>query len=406
MNIIYIAYSCNPYNGTEDKLGWYTPYYASKNNNVTIITKEESRESVEKFIDENKCNNINVHYIDIPIVYKKIYSGSFYSGRQNVWNKRAYLKAQEICRSQKIDLVHQITPVEFRSIGPYGKIENVPFVCGPIGGGEYIPTNLRNYVTGRGRLIEFIRLMANYYYKLKYKINGRFSECNTLLFANYETRDFLISPTKRDQYRVTTELGSLSQITTVSKNTNEIFSILAGGRLIYRKGFDLLFDAIETIPMEYDFNMVLVGDGPLYNHLKSRVNTSEVLRKRISILGKVPHSEMDSIYRASDLFIMPSLRETTGTVILEALENGVPVVTSNLFGAKTVLDDSCGILFDWENNTPACQTLANTIVWCIRNKHIISNMKQGCFKKAMLLSFENKIKQYQKIYMGLNHDSD
>ena len=41
MTIIYIAYSCDPYNGTEDKLGWYIPYYASKDNDVIVITKEE-----------------------------------------------------------------------------------------------------------------------------------------------------------------------------------------------------------------------------------------------------------------------------------------------------------------------------------------------------------------------------
>ena len=340
MNIIYIAYSCNPYNGTEDKLGWYTPYYASENNNVIIITKEESRESVEKYIVENKCNNIVVYYIDIPVIYKKIYSGSFYSGRQNVWNKRAFLKAQEICKAQKIDVIHQINPVEFRSIGPYGKIKNVRFVCGPIGGGEYIPSNLKKYVTGSGRLVEFIRLVANYYYKCKYKINGRFVECDTLLFANSETRDFLIPLAKRAHYRVLTELGSLTQNIDVQKNANETFSILAGGRLIYRKGFDLLLDAIEIIPKEYEFKMVLVGDGPLYSHLKNRINASKILKKRVSMLGRVPHMEMDRLYKASDLFVMPSLRETTGTVILEALENGIPVITANLFGARTILDNS------------------------------------------------------------------
>lgn len=406
MNIIYIAYSCNPYNGTEDKLGWYTPYYASKNNNITIITKKESRESIEKFIDENRCTNISVYYIDIPVVYKKLYSGNFYSGRQNVWHKRAFLKAKEICETQKIDVIHQINPVEFRSIGPYGKIKDVRFVCGPIGGGEYIPNNLKKYVTGAGRLVEFIRLVANYYYKCKYKMNGRFAECDTLIFANSETRDFLIPSAKRDRYRILTELGSLTKKIAIQHNSNETFSILAGGRLIYRKGFDLLFDAIEIIPKEYEFKIVLVGNGPLYAHLKNRINDSEMLKNRVSMIGKVPHMEMDRLYRSSNLFIMPSLRETTGSVILEALENGIPVITANLFGAKTILDKSCGILYDWEYDTPAYQTLANAIEKCIENKNNIFNMKQNCFKKAVSLSFENKVKQYQAIYMEFNRKTD
>lgn len=401
MNIIYIAYSCNPYNGTEDKLGWYTPYYASKNNNVTIITKGESRESVEKFIGENRCTNIAVYYVDIPAVYKKIYSGNFYSGRQNIWNKRAFLKAKEICDTQKIDIIHQINPVEFRSIGPYGKIKDVRFVCGPIGGGEYIPNNLNKYVTGAGRLVEFIRLVANYYYKCKYKINGRFAECDTLLFANNETRDFLIPSAKRNGYKIMTELGSLTQNIDSQINIDNTFSILAGGRLIYRKGFDLLFDAIEIIPKEFAFKIVLVGDGPLYGHLKSRINSSEMLKNRVSMIGKVPHSEMEKLYRSSNIFVMPSLRETTGSVILEALENGIPVVTANMFGARIILDDSCGYLYDWQDEMPAKQTLANAIEWCIQNKNNIAGMKSSCIEKASSLKFASKVKEYQTIYANL-----
>ena len=48
---------------------------------------------------------------------------------------------------------------------------------------EQFPKYIEN-----GWSIEVIRLIANYYYKVKYKINGRFDECDKLLFANFETR--------------------------------------------------------------------------------------------------------------------------------------------------------------------------------------------------------------------------
>ena len=99
MTIIYIAYSCDPYNGTEDKLGWYIPYYASKDNDVIVITKEEQRKSIERYQNNNTCDRIRVIYIDIPTVYKKIYKGGLYSGRQNVWNERAYKKVQQLCKT-------------------------------------------------------------------------------------------------------------------------------------------------------------------------------------------------------------------------------------------------------------------------------------------------------------------
>ena len=46
MNILYIAYSCNPFAGSEDKIGWCVPFESSKTNKVYVITKEEQREPV------------------------------------------------------------------------------------------------------------------------------------------------------------------------------------------------------------------------------------------------------------------------------------------------------------------------------------------------------------------------
>lgn len=68
-------------------------------------------------------------------------------------------------------MIHQITPVEFRSLGNYGKIPNIRFVCGPLGGGEFLPDGLLEYVKGH-KLIEYIRTVANKWCRLKLKLLG------------------------------------------------------------------------------------------------------------------------------------------------------------------------------------------------------------------------------------------
>ena len=142
MNILYIAYSCNPFAGSEDKIGWCVPYESSKTNKVYVITKEEQREPVEKYLQSHPLENIKFYYVDIPNFYKKIFKGFMYSGRLNVWNRRVLPLAKKICADQKIDVIHQITPIEFRAIGDYGKIANIKFVCGPLGGGESLHQNI------------------------------------------------------------------------------------------------------------------------------------------------------------------------------------------------------------------------------------------------------------------------
>ena len=191
MNILYIAYSCNPFAGSEDKIGWCVPYESSKTNKVYVITKEEQRAPVEKYLQSHPLENIKFYYVDIPNFYKKIFKGFMYSGRLNVWNRRVLPLAKKISADQKIDVIHQITPIEFRAIGDYGKIANIKFVCGPLGGGESLPNGLKDYAKGH-EIIEVVRSGINRWYRFKLRITGKLNRCDYIMFANKETQEFLV----------------------------------------------------------------------------------------------------------------------------------------------------------------------------------------------------------------------
>mgnify|MGYP001622939106 CR=1 FL=1 len=191
MNILYIAYSCSPENGSEDKIGWCVPCESSKTNKVYVITKEEQRKPIEKYLRGHHLTNIKFYYVDIPNFYKNIFKGFMYSGRLNVWNKRAFPLVNRICKEKKIDIIHQITPIEFRAIGDYGKIKNVKFVCGPLGGGESLPIGLRDYVKGH-EIIEIIRSLINRWHRFKLRSTGKLNRCDYIMFANKETQEFLM----------------------------------------------------------------------------------------------------------------------------------------------------------------------------------------------------------------------
>jgi hypothetical protein len=191
MNILYIAYSCCPYAGSEDKIGWNVPLECAKSNKVFVITKEEHRESINKYLAEHELKNIQFYFVDIPNIYKKVCKGFLYSGRLNRWHKNVLPIAKQICKEKHIDIIHQITPIEFRAIGNYYKIKNIKFVCGPLGGGESIPTGLSSYAKGH-KMVELVRTAVNNYCRLKLRLSGKLKKCDYIMFANYETRDYLI----------------------------------------------------------------------------------------------------------------------------------------------------------------------------------------------------------------------
>ena len=67
MNIIYIAYCCAPYNGSEASIGWETPLHSSKYNEVWLITVPESKPYIEKYMKSHVVDgNLHINYVDIP----------------------------------------------------------------------------------------------------------------------------------------------------------------------------------------------------------------------------------------------------------------------------------------------------------------------------------------------------
>lgn len=399
MNIMYIAYSCDPYNGSEDKIGWNVPVESAKTNNVYVITKEEQRRSIEKYLSEHMLENIEFYFIDIPKFYKKIFKGFMYSGRLNVWHRRVFSLAKKICKEKNIDIIHQVTPIEFRAIGDYGKIPNVKFVCGPLGGGEFIPQGLEDYAKGH-KIVEIIRKIINYWFRYNQKITGKIKQCDFIMFANKETCTFMLG----DENKVLTEIAiDKTEIEREIKKTNKgkkcIF--LVAGRVIYRKGHDFLLDALTRMPEDLEYECRIVGDGSERGRLQKRCSSDEKLSAHIVFVGKRTHAEMEKEYQNADVLIMPSIRETTGTVLLEAMSKGLPVIAINKFGGAILLDDKTGWLYEGNSKELYVENLKQVIIDCILNPDKVRIRGNNARKMAERYTWENKNCFYQKIYCEL-----
>ena len=399
MNILYIAGSCSPYYGSEDKIGWSIPLISSKENNVFVVTFEKNRKNIEKYLSENNLKNISFYYVDIPKIYKKIFKGFLFSGRLNVWHKKAFKLVEKICKEENIDIIHQITPVEFRSIGNYGKIKNVKFVCGPIAGGQSVPKELKSYIK-KHFAVEIVRKLVNEWYKLKYKVNKRLKSCDFLIFANRETKDYLCdTKSKLTGCEIITDVAIDDNFITetTKKSVNKKRHFLVAGRLVYLKGHDLLFDALKRIQKEFDYECRIVGDGPQLEHLKEKC-LEYSLNDKVIFVGSVPYQEMENEYKKAEVLIMPSFREATGSVLLEAISKGLPVITINKYGGATILNDDSGWLYDGNSKEEYIENLKNAIVSCITQPDEVIKKGENARRISQNYIWENKIELYRSVY--------
>jgi glycosyltransferase involved in cell wall biosynthesis len=120
-------------------------------------------------------------------------------------------------------------------------------------------------------------------------------------------------------------------------------TVLFVGRLDPQKGpFVLMAAARELLPRHGDLQVLLVGDGPLGENLRKWI-AKENFSDRIHLTGR--RSDVPSLMRAAEIFVLPSLWEGLPNVVLEAMAAGIPVVASRVEGiSDLVSDDQTGLV--------------------------------------------------------------
>lgn len=103
--------------------------------------------------------------------------------------------------------------------------------------------------------------------------------------------------------------------------------VIAIGRLVPFKGFEILIQAMQTVKG----NLLLIGDGPLRGHLE-RVARECKVSGRVFFAGQVNNSQIVNYLSAADIFAMPSITraESFGIVQLEAMAAGIPIINTSI----------------------------------------------------------------------------
>ena len=111
---------------------------------------------------------------------------------------------------------------------------------------------------------------------------------------------------------------------------------VAAGQLIRRKGFDVLVDALATLP-HHGWECDIFGDGPMRRTLVSRISR-QTIAGRVRVRSTIPNSEVRREIAAADWTVVPSRHDGWGMVVNESLIAGTPVVCSDGCGAADLVD--------------------------------------------------------------------
>ena len=116
--------------------------------------------------------------------------------------------------------------------------------------------------------------------------------------------------------------------------------LLAVGRLVEKKGFHVLLDALASTP--FPWQLRIVGEGPEGPRLEGQARTLGLL-DRVSFAGALTHRALPAAYAAADVIVVPSILDRAGdrdglpNVVLEAMACGRAIVASDLAAIPTAL---------------------------------------------------------------------
>jgi glycosyltransferase involved in cell wall biosynthesis len=121
--------------------------------------------------------------------------------------------------------------------------------------------------------------------------------------------------------------------------------LLFSGKLIPRKAPLLLVEAIARLASAEQLTLILIGDGMLRHEIETRARA--VLGGRVLMPGFVNQSQLGRYFRAADVFVLPSIFETWGLVVNEAMHFHLPVIVSSGVGCAPDLarDGETGHVF-------------------------------------------------------------
>jgi len=402
MKVLVNAYACNPYWGSEQGIGWHWSIELAKYCKVIVITEGEFRENIEKALAElPQKDNFTFIYNNVSDKVRKMCWNQgdwrfYYYYRK--WQKKTLEIAREICEKEKIDVIHQLNMQGFREPGLLWKIKGPKYVWGPVGGMGLVPMSYLKGETLKKRLFFGLKNIIN---KIQYhyqpNVHHAVRRADVLLASTPDEQRIFKEIYHRDSYFVNDTGCELNMVAhDWNRADNAPLDIIWVGKFDFRKQLGL---AIRVIGELRDMNVRLniVGGGPHENDYKKLAEELGVSDKCV-FYGIVPNNEVLKMMQKADLFFFTSIKEDTSTVILEAINTGLPIVCFDTCGFGPIVDESIGRKIKITNPKQSIKDFAEVIRELYHHRELLPQMSDNCVAKQEELSWNYKARFVVGLY--------
>ncbi len=404
MKILVSAYACEPNRGSEPGVGWNWAKLLAKFSEVWVITRSNNRAAIDDELAMRPVSALHFVYYDVPrwlSFWKRKGRGLYLY--YLLWQIGAYLRARKVLRNIDIKAVHHLT---FGNLWlpTFMPLLGIPFVWGPVGGGEQIPRVFRKDYTISAKVQELFRdiilhtLRINPFFLLAYV------KADLILARTHITLNKLRLFGRHKNVVKMIETGvekSCVSYKSIVRN-KRFLQIISVGRLIHCKGFDLALKAFaKAFHDSITVKMIIVGDGPDRRRL-NKITERARISDKVDFVGYVQHSSVLEYMSKSSILLQPSLKEGGAWVLYEAMMEKLPIVCLDIAGASEIVTDKCGVKIAPDTPAGTVQALASALLRLAHNPGLRRRMGEaGRRRMSSLYCWNRKAGLIRELYERL-----
>jgi len=403
MKLLISAYACAPNRGSDHAVGWNWATEAHKlGHEIWAFVSPAHRESIKRECDENPdLRGIQWVFPEVQgWVLEQEVEPKWERTYNLLWQRAALRRARDLHRQVGFEVVHHLTWAGIRAPTFLGELA-APLIVGPIGGGETSPPALRDKIGPKGRILETIRDLSNATITINPVVRPGLTRASAIFVSTTDTQK-LFEGALREKTVVFSQLGlpALPQAQTPRSPSGPL-RFLYAGRLLYWKGVHIAIRAFaEVVKQAPEATFTIVGDGPERSRLEEDVKQNNLLGK-VEFIPRLPQNTLFELYRSHDLFLFPSLHDSGGFVVLEALSLGLPVVCLDLGGPKDIVTANSGIVIKHNDRDTAqvAAAMAGEILRLLSSPDRLASLSAGAVSRAQDFILAQRIQQFYKCAM-------
>ncbi|PFA99194.1 hypothetical protein CN383_16210 [Priestia megaterium] len=212
-----------------------------------------------------------------------------------------------------------------------------------------------------------------------------------IVASEFAKRTFIEQGIKEDKIFVV-PYGYESKKFFPSNKIDDTFRVLFVGQITPRKGVKYLLDAFKKLPKD-NTELILIGK------IDSTMQfIMEELPENVIHYEYIPNVKLNEFYSNSDIFVLPSLSDAFGLVVLEALGAGLPVLLSENVGAADLIQDGKeGYIVPIRD----AEAIYSKLFYLFNNRGEIEKMRNHCVQTSSLYNWDYYMKKLNEVYEAI-----